>query len=266
MIQARKVDKPLSLYGYGVLGHLAEEIFNELGIPTDFILDAHRKDCPRPKDVLSINKEDLLAVCVTTEPFSGIAKDLSAQGFTDVVPVWDIIESYPEVGLHNGWFAGPFLEKECHECGRILDDFEDNTSRRHYIQHLDWRQYRRDQPLFLAESIGDTLPSTLADIRQRQDSVKCIYYLNDDPNNIMIHAEGKEFEHLEKMVPHYAKYRPKIQVACYHSRDGLWKIPKLLIDNLPDYRFTFRLHAYMGQGAYIYCIPNERIKKWNQKS
>jgi hypothetical protein len=38
MIGPRRVDKPLVLYGYGKLGHLAEEIFYELKIPIAAII------------------------------------------------------------------------------------------------------------------------------------------------------------------------------------------------------------------------------------
>ena len=106
-----------------------------------------------------------------------------------------------------------------------------------------------------------SLPSTLADIRARQHAT--LYTLDGSPlpESISIHTEGCELKTLEINMPLFQRYRPSIDVACYHSRDGLWAIEKYLMDNLPDYTWTFRLSAYQGQGAYIYGTPNERKEK-----
>lgn len=266
MIGPRKVDRPLVLYGYGKLGHLAEEIFKELRIPVTAIIT--KSDLKDLEDDYwnKLRKDFLLAICVATEPYNQVIAPLVAAGWTDIVSVWDIIEAYPKVRIGNGWFAGPFLDEEYRECGRILDLLEDGISRTHYLEHLDYRQYRRGHPLFVIEPPEqDSLPSTLADIRRRQkiilwsDCHHTFWNSYGDSGTVYIHQEGKEMETLMANIEVFRKYRPKIQVSSYHSRDGLWKIPKYLMDNLPDYKWTFRLHAFMGQAAYIYGTPKERI-------
>ena len=251
MVGPRSVDKPLVLYGNGKLGKLAREIFHEINIPIIGIVD---KTCAFPQNH---PRDAMLAICVATEPYYQIIKPLQEAGWKDIVPVWDIVEAYPEVGLHNGWFAGDDTEEDNANEAYISKRLSDVRSRRHYNAFVEWHVSRLefDVPI---EILFDPLPSTLTDIRNRQKA-RMLFMDKKDSNHIMIHAEGKELETLQSDLLKMAVYRPKIDVACYHSRDGLWKIEKFLMDNLPDYQWTFRLTAYMGQGAYIYGTPKERL-------
>ena len=265
MIGPRKVDKPLSLYGYGSLGHLAEEIFDELQIPTDFIFDAHRRDCPRPKDVLSVDKKDsLLAICVATEPYQQVIAPLVAAGWQDMIPVWDIIEAFPEAGLHNGWFAGGLSDKDARGISYVEGYLWGWESVKSYLAFLAWHgaspswngHEKRERYIHCQDmEKPQPLSSTLADIRKRQ---RVVMFADAPMDNISIHAEGCELKTLEENMHLFQKYRPAIEVAVYHSRDGLYLIEKYLMDNLRKYHWTFRLHSYMGQAAYIYGMPGER--------
>ena len=247
MIGPRLVDKPLVLYGMGKLGMLAKEIFDELNIHSIMI----DKNC----DLHHVkNPEDcLLAICVATEPYSQVITPLIASGWETIVPVWDIIEEYPEVGIRNGWFADSDIENEEEYVSLHLDD---EDSREHYYEFRSWHRCRIQSPTRLPISPSISLLSTLADIRNRQ---RVEMFVDDPMESISIHSEGCELKTIENGMPLFKKYRPKIDVTCYHSRDGLWKIEKYLIDNLPDYKWTFRLHAYMGQTAVMYGMPKERI-------
>jgi hypothetical protein len=264
-IGPRKVDRPLVLYGYGRLGHLAEEIFRELKIPISSImnLDTDGKyRFQKSKEVLNKNN-CLLAICVATMPYAQVTAPLIAAGWVDVIPVWDIIEAYPEVGLHNGWFVGKLSHGDEACMKYVLSHWEDlSESNLHYKQFVIWRSgtsFGRPELQYIKITPCPSLPSTLADIRQRQRVHHYYEYFAPIPDLISIHAEGCELKTLEENMHLFVKYRPTIEVACYHSRDGLWRIEKFLMDNLPDYRWTFRLTAYMGQGAYITGVPEEKI-------
>lgn len=250
MIGPRKVDRPLVLYGFGKLGHLAKEIFDELDIHSIMI----DKNC----DLHHVrNPEDcLLAICVATEPYNQVIAPLVAAGWTDIVSVWDIIEAYPEVGIHNGWIERP-EDRDDHETYKAMISLSDDLSRQHYSAFIDWRISHYEHKGLAIDVSTTPLSSTLADIRTRQG----IITFADTPmiKAVSIHAEGCELKTLEANMYILKKYRPSIECAVYHSRDGLWKIPLFLMDNLPNYRWTFRLHAYQGQAAYIYGCPKERI-------
>lgn len=240
----RKVDKPLILYGKGKLGKLAAEIFDKLGISYG-VMD-------RSCSCGGCDKA-LVAVCVGTESFYSITKYLQRLGWRDIVPVWDIVEAYPEIGIHNGWSVGEFTEEDKKNTTYVVSKLDDIASRFHYWSFIEWRKLR-DIEVCSPLSIPP-LPSTLADIEKRR---RVMLWSDRRMPFVSIHAEGKELETLEKNILVFQKRRPKIDVTCYHSRDGLWKIEKFLMDNLCDYDFSFRLHAYMGLGAIMYCIPKER--------
>ena len=259
-IGPRKVDKPLVIYGYGRLGHLAEEIFKELGVR---VVNIVTNEIPWVRTRSSNKTQEykaktLLAICVATEPYSQVIAPLVASGWTDIVPVWDIIEAYPEVGIRNGWFCGEITDEDAEGIDVVDWGFCDLSSRGHYLSFREWH-CKRDEWLPKNIEPKKSLPSSLADIRARQclhvfPSSDCGYI----PSEISIHAEGFEYETLNLNLNILQTWRPKMEVACYHSRDGLWKIPKFLMDNLPDYDFKFRLHSFQGQGAYIYATPKER--------
>jgi len=260
-IGPREVNKPLILYGYGKLGHLAEEIFTELGIPIRGILD--RKEMivrSWISEKWDLPENSLVAVCVASEPYGPIEKQLKEQGWTDVVPVWDILEFYADkTGLHNGWLAGKLDVEDKNgiaDVSNILLDSSRPYAWLGYIQFLRWRVLRDDQDSFPVELATPPQPSTLADIRARQR-----FEMYPDSKEVNIHAEGKELEIIEQNMGMFKKCRPVIACACYHSRDGLWKIQKTLMDNLPNYRWSFRLTAYMGQSAYLYGTPEEKLDK-----
>lgn len=264
MIGPRKVDKPLVLYGYGKLGHLAEEIFGELKIPIAGIFDKSRWSVC--KSSLGPDQQEiaLLAICIATEPYTQVIAPLIATGWKDIVPVWDIVEAYPEVGIGNGWFTEipPKKPKKIDNDGVafVLSNLSDNDrSHNDYLNFILWHQnhFESHPSSWWNPDLKNnpSLPSTLADIRARQ---RVIIY--DRPQeSVSIHAEGLELATLEANMDSLSWYRPKIECACYHSRDGLWKIEKYLMDNLENYIWTFRIHAYMGQGAYIYGTPKEML-------
>jgi hypothetical protein len=253
MIGPRRVDKDLILYGRGKLGKLAEEIFDELKISYT-MMDKYDRYPPIG------HGGKLVAICVATEPYYRVIAPLIKAGWTDIMPVWDIIEAYPEVGIHNGWFTGKTIN-EREEISAVIEGLHDFISQEHYMVFRMWHQHRAELRPICPIEPGESLPSTLADIRNRQKWWgPCDSWEGENRlETVHIHAEGNELKALSAFLPAMVKQRPKISVSCYHSRDGLWKIEKYLMDNLPDYTWTFRLTAYMGQGAYIYGCPKEEV-------
>jgi FkbM family methyltransferase len=153
----RTVDKPLVLYGAGNLGRMAAEYFRRLGIGFSAVVDAspqlYRGD-PAWEGVLVLGPDEasaelrqsaLLAVCVVTLPFSALGTELTASGWRDVVPFYDIAEAYRDRHpLSNGWFVGDFGHSELGYIDAVLNRWDDDVSRAHHLQFIAWHRLRED--------------------------------------------------------------------------------------------------------------------------
>lgn len=280
MIGPRRVDKPLVLYGHGRLGHLAEEVFKKIGVPIYQVFDKSCPPCFNPVDCL-------VAICIASEPYAPIADKLRADGFTDIVSVYDIFEAYPECGITSGWFVGSVSEEDVGGLTYVTSIWLDRLSKVHYLQFVRWHEYREDffpyeYPIdptnrWYIPEVKETLRmdkehirlenpgSTLSDIADRKSYRARFPY--DDPTPltyIQLHCEGNELVTIQDNMGYFQKYRPIIAVTVYHTRDGLWAIEKTLMDNLENYRWYFRLHAHQGQAAIMYGVPKERNGRGGQ--
>jgi FkbM family methyltransferase len=156
-ILPRMVNKPLILYGAGNLGKLAREYFEGLGIPFLFVVDANPAQYGQDKfwsgvnilgihDVpIQIKESSLLAVCVVLAPFTQVAAQLMKQGWSDIVPFYDIAEAYHDCHpLSNGWFSGVLDEQDICQIGSVLCRWEDDISRAHHLKFVAWRSLREE--------------------------------------------------------------------------------------------------------------------------
>lgn len=252
-MRARKINKPVIIYGKGNLGKLAVEIFEHLKVTVVGSIDQYERA------VFIAPESYTVAVAVATSPFNEIREFLLKKGYTDVVPFWDIVEAYPRLKIHNGWFANPNTFTDKNPIQEVQDSLSDLTSVVHYLQFKTWRQYRIEETIIPPEIEGyHVRPSTLEHLlirRQEGKNAQCYPAIKNE--KISVHTEGRELQTIARYIEQYRYYRPILDVACYHSRDGLWRIQKLLIDNLKNYKFKFRCHAYQGQAAVFYCVPKE---------
>ena len=153
----RKVDRPLVLYGAGNLGHMARQYFDRIGVPFEYVVDAnaqlHRSDpfwaginIAKPTEVLPGERSScLLAVCVATASFSRLSAELGSQGWIDIVPFYDITETYRDRHpLGNGWFAGQLDQADTDNIETVLSGWQDDISRAHHLQFIAWHTLRED--------------------------------------------------------------------------------------------------------------------------
>jgi hypothetical protein len=80
---------------------------------------------------------------------------------------------------------------------------------------------------------------------------------------VKLHLEGNEFEALRGGIAWLRCHRPILAVTVYHHRDGIYNVPKLLLDHLEGYRLLLRNHAWCGTGVVLYGIPRERFPGFN---
>ena len=79
------------------------------------------------------------------------------------------------------------------------------------------------------------------------------------PSFIKLHLEGGEWRALQGGLQALHRTRPLLALTVYHRRDGLYATAHWLMAHLPNYRWLFRLHGWLGTAAVIYGMPQERV-------
>ena len=150
-------DRPLALYGAGDLGHMARDFLKAVGRDFAFVIDRRARDLQsspawagvellHPDDVPVATKRDaLVAVSIVTSSYVEIEQSLMKLGFANVVPFYDLAESFRDMHpLSNGWFARPLTPDDEHQTARVLAGWADDISRAHHLQFLAWRRVREE--------------------------------------------------------------------------------------------------------------------------
>ena len=89
-------------------------------------------------------------------------------------------------------------------------------------------------------------------------ATRSIDELDLSPSFIKLHLEGAEWRALQGGVQTLRRSRPMLALTVYHRRDGLCATANWLMQTLPDYRWMFRLHGWLGTAAVVYGVPAER--------
>ena len=93
----------------------------------------------------AIKRSVRLAVSIVSSPYVPIESSLVQLGFTDVVPFYDLSESFRDRHpLSNGWFAQPLTADEIASTRAVLARWADGASRAHHLQFLAWRRLREE--------------------------------------------------------------------------------------------------------------------------
>ncbi|MGH6683957.1 MAG: FkbM family methyltransferase [Pseudolabrys sp.] len=152
-----KADRPLALYGAGNLGRLARDFLKAVGHDFAFVIDRDAVRAAREPDwvggrilpleqVTETDRHNVrLAVCVVLSPYVPIERALSAAGFVDIVPFFDLAENFRHAHpLSNGWFAPPLSGNDRAKAAEVLLRWDDDISRAHHLQFLAWRCMREE--------------------------------------------------------------------------------------------------------------------------
>jgi FkbM family methyltransferase len=87
----------------------------------------------------------LLAVTIANLPYEDLARVLSSQGWTDIVPFYDVSEAYRDVHpLGNGWVLDEIDYTDSESTLETLDNWSDDVSRAHHLQFMAWHRTGRD--------------------------------------------------------------------------------------------------------------------------
>jgi FkbM family methyltransferase len=151
------MDRPLVLYGAGSLGRLARKFLTSVDRDFALVIDLNADELARdpywsgvalkhPDAVSQAEKHTFrLAVSIVNSPYVPLERSLFDLGFKDIVPFYDLAESFRAVHpLSNGWFAAPMLAKDQENTAKVLALWADGVSRAHHLQFLAWRRLREE--------------------------------------------------------------------------------------------------------------------------
>lgn len=150
-------DAPLALYGAGNLGRLARDFLKAVGQDFVMAIDRNARQLAQEQawsgvqllqadEVAETAKREMrLAVSVVTAPYVPLERSLAKLGFEDIVPFYDLAESFRQVHpLSNGWFAPPLSARDRANTAKVLTLWDDDISRAHHLQFLAWRRLREE--------------------------------------------------------------------------------------------------------------------------
>jgi FkbM family methyltransferase len=148
---------PLALYGAGNLGQLAREFLKVVGHDVDMVIDRNARQIANDQDwsgVRLLHPDEVaettrravrLAVSTVKSPYAPLEQSLGELGFRDIVPFYDLAESFRHLHpLSNGWFAPPLTAEDQESTAKVLALWDDDISRAHHLQFLAWRRLREE--------------------------------------------------------------------------------------------------------------------------
>lgn len=71
---------------------------------------------------------------------------------------------------------------------------------------------------------------------------------------IKMDVEGAELKALEGARNIISKYKPKLTISLYHKREDIYKIPLLIKELVPEYRFYIRHYCNHWQETVLYAV------------
>jgi len=154
---SRKIDKPVILYGAGNLGKMAKEYFDKIGITFLYVVDKNPEkysndlfwydiDIFRSSDVpIQFKDRCLLVMCIVTEPYNIIMSQLKSEGWTDIIPFYDITLTYQNKHpLNNGWISSLLSEEDVGGTEFVITNLFDDISYAHYLQFIAWHSLHEE--------------------------------------------------------------------------------------------------------------------------
>jgi FkbM family methyltransferase len=147
-------DRPVALYGAGNLGRLARDFLKLVGHAPVMMIDRDAErlaDDPEWSGVRVAHPREMVdadvrvAVSIATAPYVPVEESLLERGFDDVVPFYDLAESFRHRHpLSNGWFAPPLTAEDKTNADEVLALWHDDISRAHHLQFVAWRRLREE--------------------------------------------------------------------------------------------------------------------------
>lgn len=130
----------------------------------------------------------------------------------------------------------------------VLEEKYREDMRVHCYPYATW-----DSEAALCFSDGEAASSTIAESGKRIRAVALDDVIESPVTFIKMDVEGAEMRSLRGARNLICRYKPKLAICVYHKADDLWKIPFLIRDLVPEYRFMLRHHSDLWFETVIYA-------------
>ena len=257
--------QPLALYGAGDLGRLARDHLTYLDIPIAAVIDRNAEAMAADPGWANIpvlhpdkvdpafKREVMLAVSIATSPFAPLQASLRAAGWANVVPYYDIAESFRERHpLSNGWIADPFSSQDLAGLSEVLEGWTDDRSRAHHLQFLAWRRLRQewtfnDAPVTLGDRFF--IPEILSALRDEEDFLDAGAYFGQVTRRFIEARQGR-FASVAAIEPDPQSLATLTQTIATLPADQAEKVTVIdaVLDDTPQQR---HFHAGLGYASQI---------------
>ncbi|MBV9260932.1 MAG: FkbM family methyltransferase [Pseudolabrys sp.] len=201
------IDRPLALYGAGNFGRLARDFLKTVGHDFAFAIDRNARAIAQepgwagarvvPIDGVPDAERSRvrLAISVVLSPYVPIERELATRGFTDIVPFFDVAESFRAVHpLSNGWFATPLSPDDQARTVDVLARWDDDASRAHHLKFLAWRRQREEWTFTGAPHPNEPrffIPEVKAALREDEIYVDAGAYHGTVIGDFLIQTKGR---------------------------------------------------------------------------
>ncbi|MBT3789498.1 MAG: FkbM family methyltransferase [Alphaproteobacteria bacterium] len=181
-------------------------------------------------------------------------------------------KSFLDVGAHVGEVAEQYINLVGPDFDKIwaIEPDKNNLKRlKTFKENLPTNVIEKVEiiPAIAGEHVGEQLffeglgyASQLSELGAEALEVIALDDLSLAPGFIKMHLEGAELNALKGARNLIASHRPVIAVTTYHNSNGLWALPRWVMDEFPDYKFLMRLHGWCGTGAVLYGLPETKGK------
>lgn len=189
----------------------------------------------------------------------------------EVMPTLHANEYLVDAGAYDGQVMAEFLKRvSCRFAGLLAfePDPENMAGLEHYLSTLP--SSVRDKIRLIPKGLGAEagyVPflagrNMASCISAKSAEMIPVVPLNDfacEPITVVkLHIEGAETDAIHGGINLFRLRRPIIAVTTYHNADGMWRLPKVIMDGLEDYQCYLRVHGWCGISSILYAVPKER--------
>lgn len=114
--------------------------------------------------------------------------------------------------------------------------------------------------MYRNESISNSTANTVSNVVGSDHSVDVVKIdddISDIPTFIKMDIGGAEKSALRGCEKTIRKYRPKLAICTYHGYEDIWKIPSMIYEMNPDYKFYMRHYggSLIPTEFVLFCKP-----------